>query len=83
MTTTPTAGQLTKGTLVRFQNSVMSSRKLTVRLDTDADVGTTEGGTTYAVMTGYRVRPAEHNVSFGLRKVYCVNVTRIEIVKEV
>ena len=78
-----TADRLTAGTVVRFQNSLLSPNKLTVRLARDADVAPVEGtqGQVYAVMLGYRVRPADTSVSFGLRKVYCVNVDRIEIIR--
>lgn len=80
---TTTADQLTKGTVVRFRKSILSNATLTVRLDRDADVRTaTNSDNVYAIMYGYRVRPADTSVSFGLRKVYCVNVNDIEIVKK-
>jgi len=77
---TITAAQLTKGTVIRFQPSILRSLKLTVRLTEDADVSPVEGNT-YAVLFAHRVRPNDYDVSFGLRKVYCVNVNRIEIVR--
>lgn len=84
MTTTPalTADQLTAGTVVRFQPRMFGNLKLTVRIDRDASVApASDTDRYYAVFHGYRVRPADTSASFGLRKVYCVNVDRIEIVQ--
>ena len=83
MTKNEATDQLTKGTIIRFQSSLLSTAKLTVKLDRDADVAPVEGpsGQVYAVLFGYRVRPADLSVSFGLRKVYCVNIDRVEIMK--
>lgn len=78
---TITAAQLTEGTVVRFQPSILRSLKLTIRLTKDAQVDTLESGSTYAVMFGYRVRPADYSASFGNRNVWCSNVERIEVVQ--
>lgn len=78
-----TRDELTAGTVVRFQNTLLSGQKLTVRLSRDADVAPVDGpdSSVYAVFFGRRVRPADTSVSFGHHKVYCVNIDRIEIVK--
>lgn len=83
MNTNEATAQLRKGTVIRFRNSSLSKAKLTVKLDRAADVAPVEGpsGQVYAVLVGYRVRPADLSASFGLRKVYCVNIDRIEIMK--
>jgi hypothetical protein len=79
-----TPDTLIAGTVVRFQNTLRSNAKLTVRLTRDASVAPVAGpgSSVYAVFFGHRVRPADLSVSFGRRKVYCVNVERIEIVQE-
>lgn len=79
---TTTQDKLTPGTVIRFRPSLLANARLTVRLDRDASVDTLDNGRTYAVLLGYRVRPADLSVSFGLRKVYCINVDDIEIVRE-
>lgn len=83
-----TEAQLTEGTIVRFRKSTFSKGKLTVRIVPNnvgpvASIGkATAQGNRYAIFFGYRVRPADTSVSFGNRKVYCVNVNDIEIVQE-
>jgi hypothetical protein len=83
MTKNEATSQLRKGAIIRFQNSLLTTRKLTVKLDRDADVAPVEGpsGQVYAVLFGTRTRPADLSVTFGLRKVYCINIDRVEIVK--
>lgn len=79
-----TAAQLTKGTVIRFQPSILRSTKLTIRLTETADVRPPrENGTQYIIVFAYRVRPNDHSVSFGMRKVYCINVDRMEILGKV
>lgn len=84
MPNTPvTEAQLTKGTVIRFKQSLFAKGQMTVRLTDDAEVRPAgEHGNLYAIVWGVRVRPADHSVRFGSRKVYCVNVDRIEIAQE-
>lgn len=83
-----TADQLTVGTIIRFKQSLFARGSITARIepnslwDGDADVRTTEQGNTYVIVFAYRVRPADLDVSFGQRKVYCINIENIEIVRE-
>jgi hypothetical protein len=84
MTETEARELLKPGVIIRFRPSIHRKLRLTVKLDRvfSIDTGTSQQGNarTYAIVAGLRVRPDTH-ASFGLRKVYCINIGHAEIVK--
>lgn len=67
--------ELVAGRVYRFQPSILSARKLTIKV---VAVGLADDR--YAVVHAYRVRPNQHNVTFGSVHVYAIVLDRTEAV---
>jgi hypothetical protein len=70
------------GTILRFRPTSNANRKYTVRVTSkNQQRYPSPGGRVYVSFVGVRVRPADHNVSFGHNHAYVVREDAVEVVK--